>query len=139
MSSFNYVNDRLEPQLEYYSKRAKTNKKLYYFFSTLSILLSIVIPFLAGKVERLDSEYVSIIGLLALFLSAFNVIVYHFRFREKWIKYRTVNESLKHQKYKYLAKVESFAGNDADKILVEKVESLISIDNSINLLEEKSK
>jgi membrane protein YdbS with pleckstrin-like domain len=139
MSEFDYVSQRLEPQLEYYSKRAKRNKVFYFFFSTLSIILSIIIPFLAGKIDSLENRFISVIGLLALFLSVFNVLIYHFRFREKWIKYRTANESLKHQKFMYLAKVKPYNDNEAYKVLVEKVESLISIDNSVNLLEEKSK
>ena len=53
-----------------------------------------------------------------------------FQFRELWTEYRTNAESLKHEKYLYLSSSNPYDREDKFKLLVERVEKLISIEHS---------
>ena len=49
------------------------------------------------------------------------------QYQENWIAYRSTCESLKHEKYVYIAKASPYAGvADARALLAERVESLVS-------------
>jgi hypothetical protein len=49
---------------------------------------------------------------------------------EKWIEYRTTTETLKHEKYLYFTNSLPYANDDTFVLLVERVERLISKENS---------
>ena len=49
---------------------------------------------------------------------------------ENWLEYRTTCESLKHEKYLFLTRTEPYDSNAAFALLVRRVESLLSKENS---------
>ena len=53
-----------------------------------------------------------------------------YRFQELWIEYRTTAETLKHEKYLYLTQSTPYDGERAFNLLVNRVEGLISRQNS---------
>ena len=57
-------------------------------------------------------------------------IVSLYKFRDHWVDDRASAESLKHEKYKYLTGAEPYLGGGAFSILVERVESLGSKENT---------
>ena len=55
-----------------------------------------------------------------------------YRFQEQWIDYRNTAETLKKEKYLYDAKLSEYATADsADRLFVERIESLISRQNTL--------
>ena len=52
-------------------------------------------------------------------------IVSLYRFQENWNEYRANAESLKQEKYLYLARVEPYNGNQPFELLVQRVEALL--------------
>ena len=52
------------------------------------------------------------------------------KYQENWLTYRTTCETLRHEKYLFLTGCKPYEGDDALTSLVERVEGLISKENS---------
>jgi len=63
-----------------------------------------------------------VIGLIVAVLAG---IVSLYRFQENWNEYRAVSESLKQEKYLYLARAEPYNGDQPFELLVQRVEALL--------------
>jgi Protein of unknown function (DUF4231) len=56
-----------------------------------------------------------------------------FQWHQLWITYRSTCEALRHEKYSYLGRTGEYEGvddNAATKVLIERVESLVSTEHS---------
>jgi len=65
------------------------------------------------------------IGVLGLIVAVLAGIVSLYRFQENWNEYRAVAESLKQEKYLYLARAEPYSGDQPFELLVQRVEALL--------------
>ena len=129
MDEDEYLKDRLEDQINWYSKKSQTNQKWFKRLRLLEIILATLIPFLAGIGDAIPCYQIIIGGIgvviaIAAGLSAIN------KYQENWIEYRTTAESLKHEKYLYKTKCKPYDGEGSLQILVQNVEGLISKENS---------
>ena len=128
-----YMEQRYEDQRQWYSGKASDNKLRYYIFQTSIIVLSgIATLTVALGISFPDINW---IRLLAITMTASVTVLASlqkvFRFQENWIEYRNTAESLKKERYLYLARLEEYAKTEsADKLFVARVESLISRQNT---------
>ena len=53
-----------------------------------------------------------------------------YKFQDNWTSYRTTCESLRHEKFLFLTKTNPYDDNNAFNLLVQRVEMLISQENS---------
>jgi len=53
-----------------------------------------------------------------------------YKFQENWLEFRTTAESLKHEKYLYLTNSEPYNADEPLNLLVSRVETLISKENT---------
>ena len=122
----NYIQNRLENQIHWYSKKSFFCKKLFYAIRTIEIIIAGLIPalfhwsFIKGLIPFLSSIVAILAALIALF-----------KFQENWISYRTASESLKHEKHLYLTKVSPYDKENSFDILVKNTENIISKENTI--------
>ena len=108
------------------------NKKKYKILKSLEIFCSSLIPFLVllGNNNSLYYYFTALSGVCISIVSAFNSLG---KYHELWIEYRTTAETLKHEKYLYITKAGPYKNlkkEEAFKLLVERVESLISKENT---------
>ena len=121
-----YLKERLEDQINWYSNKSSRYKKWFYSLRSLEIILASLVPILfcyfkLSKVSILFSVAVAIIAsLIALF-----------KFQEMWIEYRATSETLKNIKYLYKTKTHPYDDEDRFATLVKQVEKIISFENSI--------
>ena len=126
MKEEDYIKDRLEDQIQWYSKKSSFYKKLFYTIRAIEIIIAGLIPALfhwsliKGVIPFLSSIVAILAGLIALF-----------KFQENWISYRTTSESLKHEKYLYLTKTSPYDKENSFEILVKTVENITSKENSL--------
>ncbi len=125
-----YLKVRLEAEIAWYDKKSGTNKAWNTFCRTVEIVCAAMIPLLAGYAKD-GAPYVSIaIGVLGVAVAACAGISALLKFQEQWIKYRTTDESLKKEKYLFLTKVEPYDVEDPLPVLVQRVETLVSQENT---------
>ncbi len=131
MSESEYLKNRLDDQIDWYSKKSKINKVCYVRFQMSLLILAALITLSGGVNSFVNLSWLSlstaIMGALVAILSGALKI---YKYQENWTEYRTTVESLKHEKFLYLTKCDPYRGSNAFNILVQRVEGLISRENS---------
>lgn len=123
-----YMQERLEDQIKWYDSKSIECQKKFKHLKAAVILLSASIPLLVGFISDLKffEVIVSFIGVVILVIEGWlGLSKYH----ENWIEYRSICETLRHEKYMYLTRTGVYDIQDPFKNLVERVESIISNEN----------
>ena len=129
MTQEEYFKDRIDDQIDWYSKRAVLNKKLYHLLKVCEIVFSVTIPFLTGYINQ-NSVIKYIIGVLGLCVAVLAGLIVLYKFQEKWIEYRTAAEGLRHEKFMFLTQSGPYKNDNSLSSLAERVEYSISKENS---------
>lgn len=144
MTDQEYINNRLDNQIKWYSKKSTLNKRLNIWTKSLTIILSSLIPLFAGYEKVLYIDTKLIIGVLGVIVAIISSLIVLLRFQEKWIEYRKYTEKLKYEKYIYLMDCEPYISNDKSfniKLLVSRTEAILNSEKSewVDLIQNKDK
>lgn len=120
--------ERLEDQIEWYDRKSIAHQRAYRRLKLVSICAAALVP-LAAYLTDLPF----IVGALGVIVVVVEGVLEVNQHQRNWIRYRTTCESLKHEKYRYLARTGPYAASDTDayRELVERVEILVSQENSV--------
>jgi len=130
MDEKDYLKNRLDNQIDWYDNKSVWNQKWFKRLQVIAIIGAATIPFLTGYIGE-ETQWIKItIGALGLVVAAITAILSLYQFQENWIEYRTTCESLKHEKYTYLTKTAPYDVENSFALLVERVETLISKENT---------
>ena len=125
MDEKQYLEERLDDQINWYDKKSMKYKKSFLFLRVIEIILASSLPFLAGfACEAVCIKYV--IGLIGVSIAIIGGLITLNKFQENWILYRTTAESLRHEKYLFETKCKPYNKENAFCLLTNRVESLIS-------------
>lgn len=130
MTTNDYLTDRVDDQIDWYDKKSSWNQRLYKRLQILQIAAATSIPILAGFITSETTDMKHVVAGMGALIAIISGILSLYKFQENWIQYRTVSESLKHQKYLFLTKTYPYHTDDAYHVLVETVENLIAQENS---------
>ncbi len=126
MDEKQYIEQRLDNQIEWYDFKSKQNQKWYKRLKLIEIILATTIPFLVGYVSEKMLSLKLVVGLLGVLVAVISGILALYKFQENWTEYRTTCESLRHEKYLFLTKSEPYNVEESLPLLVQRVEALIS-------------
>ncbi len=129
MQEEEYLEQRLNDQIGWYSKKSHFNQKAFKRLRLAEIAFAAIIPFLAGIGDAVPHHQI-IIGVLGVCITVSAGLSALYKFHENWIEYRNTAETLKHEKYLFLTKCSPYDDKDAYCKLVQRVEGLISKENS---------
>lgn len=124
---------RLEDQIAWYSSKSRSAQKIFKRFKVVEIIAAALIPFLSGlsfsdKVKLYIPVTTGILGMLITILEG---ILHLNQYQQNWTNYRATSETLKHEKFLYMAHAGPYASaSDQRSLLAERVESLVSQENS---------
>lgn len=126
MTEDDYLKLRLDDQIDWYSLNARKNKKLHYYSKAAIIIISSLIPLLAGI--HFSGYYKDvIIGLLGASIAILTGITSLLKFQEKWSEYRMTAETLIQEKILFQTSTGPFSDEqDSFKLLVNRFESLLT-------------
>lgn len=129
MKEEDYLKDRLEDQLAWYSQKSQQNQNCFKLLRLVEIVSAALIPFIAGMGDKIlyNAWIVGGLGVLIAVAAATSSL---FKFHENWIQYRTTVEQLKHEKFLYLTGIKPYDSENRFPVLVERIECLISKENS---------
>jgi hypothetical protein len=130
MTSDEFIKQRVDAQIDWYDQKSKWNQKYYKYLRISEIIAATSIPLLTGYITLENSGVKFIVGFLGFFIAIITSIVSLYHFQENWIKYRTTCESLRHEKYLFLTKTEPYSIDDSFSLFVQRIESLISTENT---------
>lgn len=129
MGEEEYLKNRLDDQIKWYESKSATNKKKFHYLKISEIIISISVPLLAGYIDEFY-RIKFLIGIMSYLVAIIAGLIVLLRYNENWVSYRTTAESLKHEKYMYLTHSGPYKETTNFNLLVERVESLISKENS---------
>jgi hypothetical protein len=139
MDEKEYLETRVDDQINWYGQKATKFKILNIWSRGIIIVFSAIIPFISvfkpittlatiSLCSRLVDILIPLLGSLTSIAAGFSALL---KFQENWIEYRTTSENLKHEKYLYLNQSGPYeSSKDSYKIFVNRIESLISKENS---------
>lgn len=132
MNEEEYLKNRLDDQIDWYDHKSIKNQKYFKLFQIILIVSAAAIPLLSGYLgqEETTTYLPYIIGVLGFLVAIITALLGLYKFQEIWTAYRTTCESLRHEKYLYLTKTDPYHGKNAFNLLVQRVEMLISKENS---------
>jgi hypothetical protein len=114
--------DRLESQISWYGRHARTNKRWYMRIKLVQIVAAAVIPVIAAA-----DLAVWVAGALGALVVVLESVQQLFQFHSNWTSYRSTAEALKHEKFLYLASAGAYAtAKDPAALLAERIEGRVS-------------
>lgn len=129
ISSAEYLQQRLEDQINWYSNKSSVCQIRYKVLRIVEIVAAAIIPLLSGMGDKVPYGP-WIIGSLGVLIAISAAAGSLFKYHENWIQYRATSEALKHEKFLFLGCVTPYDGPDYFPVLVQRVEGLISKENS---------
>jgi hypothetical protein len=119
---------RLNTQIDWYDNRSRTNKRLYKFMKTMTLIAATTIPVLTTAAIAHANQLAATLGVLITILEAVQQLN---QYQANWIAYRATAESLKHEKYLFLAAAGIYAKSARPPVLLaERIELLVSEENA---------
>lgn len=129
-STFDYIEQRLDDQQEWHSEKATYNKNRYYLTEIFTLVAGGLIPVVNVLTIFPQENAVRVISaLLGAIVVVGAGIGKLYKFQENWINLRNVAETLKREKELYFHQIGEYEikdDNDRKKILVERVENILS-------------
>jgi len=128
MTSDEYLKDRVEGQITWYDRKSRLNKQGFIILQIITLVAAASVPVFSIFSGDLWARV--IVAILGSATAVTTGIVSLYQFREHWIEYRTTAESLKHEKYMFQTGTGPYTGDDAFAAFVERVEALVSQENT---------
>ena len=128
MTPEEYLKDRVEDQIIWYNRKSGSNKRWFIILQIATLVASSSVPVFAIFSNDMWARVtVAILGSTTAISTG---IVSLYQFREHWIEYRTTAESLRHEKFMYQTGTGPYLEDCAFSILVERIEALVSQENT---------
>lgn len=113
---------RLDEQIAWYDRKSRECQLRYKAFKAVVIIGAAAIPVVAAF-----DVPVYVAGILGGIVVVVEGLLQAYQYHKNWITYRSTAESLKHEKYLYLARADSYAYSKKPlRLLAERIEGLIS-------------
>jgi len=131
LSTDDPIQKRLEDQLAWYSQKSRAARRAFKRIKIAEIIAAALIPFLSGQITKQWASMNYVVGGLGILITILEGILHLNQYQENWTNYRNTAESLKHEKFMFLAKAGPYANvADPSTALAERVEALISQENT---------
>lgn len=119
------IMQRLEDQIDWYDRKSQSNQKTFKRIKIVEISAAALIPFLSAFNRVPQLAFIS--GGLGVVITVLEGLLHLNQYEQNWITYRSTCETLKHEKFVYLAKAGPYAGSpDPYALLADRIESVVS-------------
>jgi hypothetical protein len=113
---------RLEDQIAWYDRKSAASQRWYKYLKVLTMVAAVLVPVLS--IPDGGKYYAAALGIVIVLAEGIQQLN---QFQANWIAYRSTCESLKHEKYLYLAQAGPYASADRPiATLAERIEGLVS-------------
>ncbi|QTR46305.1 DUF4231 domain-containing protein [Thiothrix litoralis] len=129
MNEDEYLASRVDDQIGWYDSKSQKAQRWFKRLRAIEIVAAAAIPLIAGFAKE-PFPVTLVIALLGAAIAIISAAISLNQFQENWREYRTTCESLKHEKFLFLTKAEPYHTKNSFAIFVQRVENLISRENS---------
>jgi hypothetical protein len=113
--------DRLEDQLGWYGRKSAAAQRAYNRVKLGQLVVGAAVPVFAGL--QVSAAVTAALAALVVVAEGAQQL---YQWHTNWILYRSTAESLKHEKYLYLAAAGPYRTGDRHRVLAERLEGLVS-------------
>jgi len=122
--------ERLQGQIDWYDRKAKTNQRAYKVSKISIIVLAILIPVFAeyGFIPGFGDTRAFLVGAAAGAIVLLEGLQVLNKWQENWILYRATCEGLRNEQHLFAEKAGPYAGlkpDAANRLLAERTSSLV--------------
>lgn len=132
MDEQQYIEQRVDDQIAWHDRKSGWNQRWYSLVQIATILSAALVPFVA-VLEAVPSAptwlYKCVVGILGVTAAVAAGISSVYRFQERWVDYRMTAETLRSEKYWFMARVAPYDGEDAFSDFVTNVEAMLTGQN----------
>jgi hypothetical protein len=129
MAPEEYIEQRLNDQIVWYDRKSSTNQCWFKRLRFAEIVAAATIPFLSGFAGNSLPIKIAI-GALGVLVAVVASLLGLLQLQVHWIEYRATAESLRREKFLFLTQTEPYDKDDAFHLLVQRVEALLSKENT---------
>lgn len=127
LSPSDYLQQRVDDQLAWYSKKSAQNKRWYYRLQFITLLSAVAVPVISLSSGDIKVRFVvALLGAVAALAAG---LLSLYQFRDQWLDYRSTAESLKFEKHLFLARAAPYDTTSAYSLFVQRVETTIVLEN----------
>ena len=130
MDQDKYLKERLDDQIDWYDKKSQWNQKWFKRLKIMEISFAAFIPFMISFITESTIILKIIAGSFGIIIVIISGLIGLYKFQENWIEYRTTCETLRHEKFLFLTKSYPYNVDQPFLLLVQRIESLISKENT---------
>ncbi len=130
MNEEQYMKLRLDNQISWFDKKSGMNKRMYRGCQVIQLLAASLVTLSGAFSELLGDHSPYLVASLGALIAIITGILGLYKYQENWIQYRTTSETLKHEKFLFLTRSKPYHGSNPLQLLVERVEALISKENT---------
>jgi hypothetical protein len=130
MDQKTYLAERIDDQINWYSKKSKTFQTRYKTLKVVVIIGSVTIPFLVGLIEDGTANLKIAVGIIGIVIAAIEGILSLYKYQDLWLQYRLASEMLKREKIIFLTGSGPYKDNtEAFQHFVKRAESIMASEN----------
>ena len=130
MSAEDYLQTRVDDQIDWYDKKASFNQAQYKRLQLVAIVFGAAIPLLTViSFKEWETPFRFLIALLGSAIAVVSGVSSLNKYQENWVKYRACAEALRREKYHFLTRTGGYSENDAG-LLVSRCEALMAGEQS---------
>lgn len=113
--------DRLEDQLGWYDRKSVAAQRAYKRVKLLQLIVGAIVPVVAA-LQAPPAVTAALAAVVVVAEGAQQL----YQWQTNWVLYRATAESLKHERYLYLAEAGPYSAGNRYQILAERLEGLVS-------------
>ena len=129
MNEEEYMKTRVDDQIGWYDAKSQRAQKYFKRLSGSGIVAAAAIPVVAGFGEGIVPVKVTV-GVLGALVAILSSVVNLNQYQKNWVGYRAACESLKHEKFLFLAGAGPYSQGKTFQDFVQRVEKMISVEHS---------
>lgn len=127
MSVDDYLQTRLDNQIEWYDRKALRNQNCYKRLQLAAIIFGAAIPLLTAiSFREFETLFRFIIALLGSTIAVISGVMSLNKYQENWVKYRSNAEALRREKYQYLTRTGGYTDENRDTLFVGRCEAIMA-------------
>ncbi|MGH3766747.1 MAG: DUF4231 domain-containing protein [Pseudonocardiaceae bacterium] len=113
--------ERLEDQLGWYDRKSMLAQRAYKRVKLGQLVVGATVPVVAGL--QVPAAVTATLAAMVVIAEGAQQL---YQWQTNWVLYRSTAESLKHEKYLYLAAAGPYNTDDRHRVLAERLEGLVS-------------
>lgn len=129
MTEQDYLSQRIDDQINWYSKKSTFNKKRYQIIQALVIIISASIPVLAILITFSDAILKMAVGIAGVLIVVLEGMLSLYKYKDIWLEYRMTSELLNREKLLYLTGSGPYKTDKSFQAFVERAETIMSTEN----------